>query len=133
MRFFLDNSISPKLEAVLRALDVDAVHVKNVDGLARSAPDTVWIPVVAKNGWVAIGGDVRILRRPVERACVLDHGLIYFAFSSGFAEQQQWPQVLAVVKAWPRIEELAARARPQDCFEVTWSTGKIEPFAVRRR
>lgn len=126
MSYFLDNNLSPRFEQVLRALDVEVRHIANVDGVERDAPDTIWIPVVAANGWVAVGGDSRILTRPSERACVADHGLIYFVFERSFPAKPLWDQAEILIRAWPRIMAKAPGARRGDCFLVKVPTGKVE-------
>ena len=130
MNYFLDNNLSPRFEQVLRALGVDVRHIANVDGLERDAPDTVWIPVVATNGWIAVGGDSKILKRPAERACVADHGLIYFVFDRSFPTREVWDQAEILIRAWPNIMAKAPGARRGDCFVVKVPTGKVE-FAER--
>lgn len=126
MTYFLDNNLSPRFEQVLVALGVDARHIANVEGLARDAPDTVWIPVVATNRWVAVGGDSRILKRPAERACVGENGLIYFVFERGFPDRKLWDQAEILIRGWPNIMAKAPGARRGDCFVVKVPTGKVE-------
>ncbi len=114
---------------MLRALGVDARHVASIEGMDRNAPDIVWIPVVAANAWIAVGGDIRILRNPAERACVWDNGLIYFTFAKGFPALGKWEQAAMLIKAWPEVTKTAERASKRQCF-VIGANGKVSPYDV---
>jgi hypothetical protein len=130
VRFFLDNNMSPAFEAMLSALGVEVSHISRVEGLTRDAPDTVWIPVVARNKWVAVGGDGRILTRQHELACVRENGLVYFLFERQFMSMKRWDQALVVMKAWPNIADLAPGAKAGTCFAVAVPTGKVKKIDV---
>jgi predicted nuclease of predicted toxin-antitoxin system len=52
------------------------------DHLARDVSDEAWMRLAAANGWVVLTKDARIRHRPLERACLLDAGLIVFVLTS---------------------------------------------------
>lgn len=64
--FFLDHQIGRyQVAAILRANGANVeVHLDHFKG---DAPDVLWIPEVARRGWVLITKDQNIRRNPLER------------------------------------------------------------------
>jgi len=114
VRFFLDNNLSPKLAAVLRALDHDVVHLR--EHFAESAADVDWIPEVAANGWTVITVDHAIRSRPHEREVWRSSRICVFFLQKGVLKLRIHDQVAWVVSAWEGIVRAASRARPGQCF-----------------
>lgn len=55
----------------------------HLDHFAGDAPDTEWIPEVARRGWVLITKDKNIRRNPLERAAYEQAGLRGFVATGG--------------------------------------------------
>jgi hypothetical protein len=52
--YFFDENISYRHANMLRALREEVVHISKARGFRRSDPDTVWMPKVAAEGWIAV-------------------------------------------------------------------------------
>ena len=74
LTFFLDHQIGRYVVAeLLRAAGATVeVHLDHFNG---DAPDTDWIPEVARRNWVLITKDKNIRRNPLERAAYVSAGL----------------------------------------------------------
>lgn len=67
LTFFLDYQIGRY--TVAEALRRTGARVEvHIDHFNQAAPDTEWIPEVARRGWVLITRDKNIRRNPLERA-----------------------------------------------------------------
>jgi hypothetical protein len=73
--------------------------------------DAVWIPVVARAGWVTITRDRHIQDHRAELAAVRDHHLRMVALSAPEA-RTTWEQLEVVMRQWRAIEALAGREDP---------------------
>jgi hypothetical protein len=76
-----------------------------------SAPDTEWIPIVAKAGWLIVTRDSRIRDHPAEIAAVRDHDAKMVALS-GREAFNTWSQLEIVFTQWRAIERLTERTGP---------------------
>src|SRR5205807_4073904 len=114
--FFFDNHVSPSLVAALHALGEDVAHIRDH---FPDAKDVEWMPQVAQRGWIVVTADFAIWKQPVERAVFEREKLVGFFFHKGFVHSTVWEQALQVLKAWPRIKELAAKARGPKSYRVT--------------
>jgi hypothetical protein len=82
LTFFLDHQIGRYIVAErLRA--AGATVEVHLDHFAGDAPDTEWIPEVARRGWVLITKDKNIRRNPLERAAYEQAGLRGFVATGG--------------------------------------------------
>jgi hypothetical protein len=75
------------------------------------ALDTVWIPTVASQGWLAITRDSQIKNHSAEIGAVVAHGAKLVALS-GKAAVTTWTQLEIVMHQWKRFEELWALPGP---------------------
>jgi hypothetical protein len=73
--------------------------------------DTVWIPIVASEGWAIITRDANIERRPAELAAVADNGAKVFAISSK-EKLDVWRQLEILMCNWRSIDGLADTVGP---------------------
>jgi hypothetical protein len=67
-------------------------------------PDAVWIPEVARRGWVIITRDKAIDRRPGEKRSVLDNGAKLNTITSDEV-LDKWHLLEIVMCQWRKIEE----------------------------
>lgn len=110
MKFFFDNNLSPKYSAMLRALEVDVVHLR--EAFPKRTHDDVWMPEVAKEGWVAVTQDRAIERRPHEAEVRRRVGLRMIYLPAAFMKMGLWEQAHFLVKMWPVIANAAEGMRP---------------------
>lgn len=67
--FFIDRDLGRHI--LPDALEAAGLAVRRHDEhFAPDTPDEVWVPEVAANGWVALSGDQKILRRPLAVAAI---------------------------------------------------------------
>ncbi len=106
MRYFLDNNFSPAYVQMLAAMEVDLIHLCQhfVD---RAVKDIVWMPEVARLGWVAITQDRGIERRPHEAQVRRQSKLRMIYFPRAFMKMAKWDQAAFLVRKWPEIEVVA--------------------------
>ncbi len=77
---------------MIRALREEVVHISKARGFRRSEPDTVWMPKVAEEGWIAVTLDVAILRVAVERLVRAKTGLWVVFLAEGFRNKPFFEQ-----------------------------------------
>lgn len=71
--FFVDRNLGKQFPRVLRENGL-SVEVHD-DHFAQGTLDVEWIPVIAKNRWIAVTMDDRIRYNPPEQAMVFESGL----------------------------------------------------------
>ena len=131
MNFFFDENYGHKLAAGLDAFDEEnsIKHFKGVGFL--STEDVEWfsrLPEDERN--VIITLDRSISRNPAERSAWKESGAILFFLKRSFVQQTPWDQIAKMVKKWPTICKLAAKAKPGDGFIVHTSGEKIESIEL---
>jgi hypothetical protein len=83
---FIDRSLGRvKVPRLLRSAGLRLVTLAEHYGIPQdeTVEDVTWLKEVAARGWVAVGKDERIRRRPAERAAVRRHGARCFYFTRG--------------------------------------------------
>ena len=73
--------------------------------------DEIWIPEVARRGWLIITRDRHIQDHPAEIAAVREHGAKMIALSAADAGSV-WNQLEVVMANWRRFEALAGHPGP---------------------
>jgi PIN domain-containing protein len=87
--------------------------------------DEVWIPEVAKRGWLIITRDRHIQDHPAEIAAVRDHGAKMVALSAPDAVSV-WNQLEVVMSNWRRFEDLTSQPGPFIWRASRTSLGKVK-------
>lgn len=117
VRFYFDADVLGLAKVVAR-LREDATFPGDPGGLihrrlrppcpvmSRAAPDTEWIPVVARAGWVIITRDSRIQHRRAEISAVREAGAKMVALGGADAGGT-WGQLEVLLTQWRAIEKLA--------------------------
>lgn len=123
MKFFIDNCLPVRIVRALEALGVDARHLK--DEFDENTKDLVWMPVVAKHGWIVVTDDNRIRKRPSERALRTELKLTTVFLAGSMANLRMWDQATKIVHAWPAIEAGLEHAQRGTCLLVSLH-GKVE-------
>jgi predicted nuclease of predicted toxin-antitoxin system len=125
-RYFFDNCLAPQLAAMLKALDVDALHIADVgEELPRDSADIDWMPWVAKSGRVAVTLDNRIATRPHEKKILQETQLRVVFLAKGVANLDFWAQARFLINQWQKIEASVERLKPGRCVRVTMR-GSVE-------
>ena len=123
MTFFFDNNISPKLILILKALDVEAIHLK--DEFPENTEDTVWLTHVGARGWVVVTADMAIRHRPAEYAALKATNMTVLFLKSNFLQRNKWGQAEWLIRHWPKIEEQVQRLGRGTIVTVS-DRGKLE-------
>jgi hypothetical protein len=114
--FFFDNCLPKRVVEALRALGVDAIHLREkYDGAIK---DIDWMPLVANEGWIAVTDDHRIIKNPAERKLRADLKLRTVFLPKGLPSMGFWEQAAWIVKHWEKIEAKAIRLRAGECMIV---------------
>lgn len=114
MRYFLDNTFSPRLAEILRVLGVDAVHLQDMFPPDTWDPD--WIGKLRDGDWVALTGDTKQLARIAEVQAIVDAGLSAFFFYKSFTKKGIWEQFAFFASVWPSI--VKAKVGRGECYHV---------------
>jgi len=122
VRFYFDADVLG-VAKVVAALRNDAtypgdpgttVHRRTRPACPVATPavrDELWIPEVARRGWLIITRDRHIQDHRAEIAAVRDHDAKMVALSAGDAGSV-WNQLEVVMANWRRFEELADQTGP---------------------
>jgi hypothetical protein len=124
--FFFDNHHAPEIVEILRKAEVDARHLR--EEFAEGTLDTVWIPQVAERGWILITGDHKIARRKEEKRIFRQVRLTTFFLSKEYNNKKAINRIKWITTQWEKIDNLAQRAEPGDCFVVPFK-GAIRKLA----
>lgn len=110
MELFTDRNLGARrFPEALRAAGV-VVHTHQ-EHFAQDAPDTEWVPEVARRGWPILSPNLRIARDRLEVAAVMTSGAAMFCLSGGHTTAEA--QAANVIRCLPAIERiLATVARP---------------------
>lgn len=83
---FLDRSLGRRqVPALLRAAGLQLRTLSEEYGIPADerVPDTEWLELAGRNGWIVLMKDERIRYRPVERAALVAHRVRAFCLTSG--------------------------------------------------
>jgi PIN like domain len=81
---FIDRSLGRvKVPTLLREAGLELVTLAEHYGMPadEKVEDVTWLAETAARGWVVLGKDERIRRRPAERAAIRHHGVRCFYFT----------------------------------------------------
>jgi hypothetical protein len=99
--FFFDNCLSKKIVDGLLVFGEDVKHLRYE--FPENTDDTIWIPEVAKRGWIAISRDKHIRSKPAEMTALITSGLSALIFTQK-RDPTYWGWVELVVKRWAEIK-----------------------------
>jgi PIN like domain len=120
--FFLDNCLSPQLVEGLKVFGENVEHLRS--SFPENTPDTIWIPEVARRGWILVTRDKRIRTRPLEIEALIRTGLPTFIFTQK-NDPDMWGWVELIVKRWAEMKVFAASQRRPFIAGIPFK-GKIE-------
>ncbi len=122
VRFYCDADVIG-LAKLLQQVRVDVTYPGDPGGVFKrrlrppcpitqpKTPDSVWIPIVASNGWVILTRDKKIAERPAERQAVVDHRAKLVAITS-HEKLDLWRQLEIVLNQWRVIERVSTFPGP---------------------
>lgn len=122
VRFYLDADLLG-LAKILVTLRPDITYPGDPGGLVhkrqrppcvitdRSTLDELWIPQVARQGWLIVTRDKRIQERPAELAAVRAYGARMVALASADAKTR-WDQLEVFMSQWRRVEACVEQSAP---------------------
>ena len=117
---FIDRCAwSRRLDDALRQAEIP--FIAHRERFAPACPDTEWLSVAGREGWIVITRDQAIRRKPNELQVFRDAKVILFALASGNATAADTARL--VVELYPRILRKAAAATPPAMFSVTLAGG----------
>jgi len=73
--------------------------------------DVDWIPEVAARGWIVVGRDKKIRKRPAEKAALVNFPLRKLVLTAA-GQLSVWEQLRVLVAQWDKIEELSRQPPP---------------------
>ena len=131
MKFFVDNNISPKAARALNCL-VEPLHsvVHLKEKFLANTTDVDWMQKLAEEeGWIIVSGDVNISRNPHEVHAWKAAGHTIFFLSPGWTHLERFEQASKLLALFPRITELALKAKRGSAYMVPVRGAKIEKLA----
>ena len=119
-RLFIDRcALSRRLGEALRQADIP--FIAHQEKFAPACPDTEWLAVAGREGWIVLTRDQAIRRKANELQAFRDAKVIMFALASGNATAEDTARL--VVELYPRILRKAHAATPPAMFSVTLAGG----------
>ncbi len=126
MKFFLDNNMPLKLAGVLRAMDLEVVHLREHYDRA-DITDEQWMTDIGKLGWPALTYDRKIAAKPSEREALKAAGLTIVFVKNSILHLPEKKQVAFFIEHWDTMVEEVARARAGRRWFMWRQNGKVEP------
>lgn len=105
MKFLIDENISKKVAAALRALDEDVHHV--TDLLHEGATDEEVLRFAGENEFFFITRDERIRYKPNEKAAIKNHSLGVFLLAGKKKSAMELARQL--IWNWDKVKECAGQ------------------------
>lgn len=127
--FFLDCCLGRHLVANTLRQAGYTVEVHH-DHFPPDALDEEWLPVVGRNGWLALTKDEKISKRGIERRSVREHGVRLYALVGRRMTGGEMGD--AFVRAAQRMLQAALDHRPPYIFKV-YRDGKLQKLAMGRK
>ena len=127
MKYFFDNSVSYKFAKVLRALDVDAVALR--EEYPQGIKDIPLFQALRGRDLVYVTTDKAQLTREHEARALKQAGVTSLFFGRFFQRMRFWDQAVWIVRRWPRIDGFASGVAPGTCAEIKQNgTALVYPF-----
>ena len=119
-RLFIDRCAwSRRLGDALKQANIP--FVAHHDRFVPACPDTEWLTVAGREGWIVLTRDQAIRRKANELQAFRDAKVIVFALASGNATAEDTAKL--VIQLYPRILRKAAATTPPAMFSVTLAGG----------
>jgi hypothetical protein len=119
--FFADRNLGRLLPIALSLLGID-IEIHDAH-FTETTPDDVWLPDVARRGWVVLTEDPRIKSRANELQAITDHSAACFVLTT--AGLTRWEKARVLAKVWDEIERIVREESPPYVYRIT-KTGRID-------
>ncbi len=107
---FIDRSIPKSIAEALKRVREDVRWLG--DEFAHDTPETAWLPIVGRRGWLTIVRDKKIRTRPAERQALEDHGVGCFMLTQK-QPLTRWDYLKLIVGTLDEMERrFSATPRP---------------------
>lgn len=126
MTFFLDNNMPYKLAAVLQAMELEVVHLRDHYGRG-DVPDEKWMPEIAALGWTALTYDRKIAVKPSERDALKAAGLTIVFVKPAILHWPEKKQVAFFIEHWDEMVAVVRGSRAGGRWYVWQQNGKVKP------
>ena len=121
MKFFIDNNLSIQMARGMEGFGEEVMHLQ--DEFPQGTPDEQWLQYVGDNDLILVTRDREIRRRPAELKALKDHKVGVFFL--GGKNRGRCELIQQLVRNWPRMKAVAAKARKPFAFVVPPSGGKF--------
>ena len=125
--FLFDNDISYRIANALSQLVERHEVIALRDKFKPNTPDSEWIPVAGKKGWIIISRDENQRRRKSEHQALIANGVRVLYVKHTALQDHLYPDAARIIKNWPKIEQWGLQAKPGTLAKLTTSD-KIEPL-----
>ena len=126
--YFFDNCVSIKYARMIRALDVDVRHLRDL--FDPDTPDEVWLPELRDSGYVVITTDRAIKTGSVTARALKASGVTAVFLPKGFERFDKWAQAQWLIKHWPTIEAYVAKTQTGALVQMT-NSGSFTPVILK--
>ncbi len=128
MTFFFDEQLPPAIVTALGETEQAAKHVVH-EGL-RGKSDEEVIQYAGARGWFFVTSNTDILRKPQERAAIIQHGVGAFFFT-GRANRDRFDWLQLIVNRWKDMQAFA-ESTPKPFTAQVPDRGAIKLISNRR-
>lgn len=101
---FFDRSILRGVAEAVKKVREDVVWLEGVFPHEHWISETEWMPVVGRNGWLAVMRDMKVLTRPEERRAVRENNVGCFNFNYK-KNKTRWQTLQLVCATLDEMEE----------------------------
>jgi hypothetical protein len=112
LKYFFDNCISPRIVQMLRAMDVDAVPLR--DEFPVNISDVELFARLSGLDMVFVGQDTHQRTRENEAAALSQAGVTAIYFGPFYSKLGRWGQAIWVLSRWQGIDAFAGSRN--SCF-----------------
>ena len=110
MKFLFDANMPPSLAEALRLLGKEVLHVGDIEGLGRGAPDQLIVNFAGENGYYVVSRDFKMAKEPwffpdVKR---LGAGVFFVADGTKKSGLSLWGLSKLIMKS---LDEMVAHAQ----------------------
>lgn len=117
MTFYFDNNISYKFARMLAALDVEALHVAELE-IGRDATDLEIFQFLKGKDAIFLTADRSISTRKIEAAAMREADIVTLFLGPFWSKMWFWDQAVWLIQRWPMIEGFARGAAQRTAAEI---------------
>lgn len=116
MKYFFDNCVSYRIAAMLRALDVDVIALR--EEYPVDTDDVPLFSIVASQDRVFVSTDTSQLTREHEARALKQAGITAIYFGRFYERMKLWDQAVWVLTKWRKIDDFAQNATKGTAAEI---------------